>query len=375
VAVTRLLPIAFIGFVVLGMPRAAEGVAWPSMADELDQRLGALGWLIALHIAGYFVASVANGEVTRRIGTGRALVTSGVMASLALAGYAIAPNWPFLLSAAVILGFGGGLIDAAMNAHVALNHGARAMGWLHASFGLGATLAPLIMTWLITDDAALWREGFGLLAGIQLVVTVAFWRTRRRWDAPGTVTRPAHRRPAGVLALLTAFLLVAGIEGGAGAWTFTFLTEGRSISDPLAGLLVTGFFASFTFGRVTLGIAGDRFAPGAYLAFGKAATLAGVALFWWNPSTWVSGLGLAVLGFGVAPIFPILIVMTPAIVSAEHAHDVVGYELGAATIGTAVIPAIIGVTVDVIGMHTIPVVLLIVAVLQAAITPGRSRHH
>jgi fucose permease len=229
------------------------------------------------------------------------------------------------------------------------------------------------MTWLIADDASQWRWGFGLLAGIQFIVTIAFWRTRRRWGAPGEDQRPAHERPTGVLALLAAFLLVAGIEGGAGAWSFTFLTEARSMSDGSAGLLVTGFFGSFTLGRVAMGVAGERVTPTAYLAAGKATTLVGIALFWWNPTSWIAGLGLALAGFGIAPIFPILMVMTPAIVGAEHAHDVVGYELGAAILGAAVVPALMGITVDSIGMHTIPVVLLIVAGLQAAITPGRAR--
>jgi fucose permease len=369
-----LLPIAFIGFVILGMPRAAESVAWPSMSTDLDQRLGALGWLIAVHIAGYFVASIANGEITRRLGTGRALVTSGLLASGALIGYAVTPGWAFLLVAAFLLGVAGGMIDAAMNAYVALNHSARVMGLLHASFGLGATLSPLVMAWLITGESSNWRWGFALLAALQGAVTIAFWRTRNRWEALDGNTPERSGRPSGVLPLLAGFLLVAGLEGGSGAWAFTFLTKELAVSDGVAGLLVGAFYACFTLGRVVMGIAGDRISPAGYVAFGKIASIVGVALLWWSPTPSVAGLGLLLIGLGIAPLFPILMVITPAIVGPEHAHDVVGYELGAATVGAALVPGIIGAAVDTVGTQSIPVVLAVVTVAQALIVPSRGRN-
>ena len=241
-AAIRLLPIVFAGFVMLGIPRAAEGVAWPSMAEDLDQRLGALGWLIAIHIAGYFLASIANGPVTRRYGTGRTLVVSGMLASVALVGYAVTPNWEILLIAAALLGVASGMIDAAGNAYVALRHGSRAMGFLHASFGIGTTLGPLIITWLNTSIDGGWRWGFALFALMQALVTVAFWITRRRWVLPeASRIRPSSFRIPGLYPLLVAFLLVAGVEAGTAAWAFTYMTREVGLGDSPAGLVVAAF--------------------------------------------------------------------------------------------------------------------------------------
>jgi fucose permease len=368
----RLIPIAFLGFVVLGMPRAAESVAWPSMADDLGQTLGALGWLITAHIGGYFVAAVANGVVTRRLGTGRVLVTSGVVASIALVGYGATTGWWMLLVAAVVLGIGAGMIDAAMNAYVALNHSTRVMGLLHASFGLGATLGPLIMTWLITDGAARWRLGFLILAGTQLTVTLAFWSTRTRWGATEPLPR-SSQRPAGVMPLLLGFFLVSGIEGATGTWAYVYFTEGLAMAERPAGLLVTGFFAAYTAARVTMGLAGDRIATSSYLRFGKSATLIGVGLMAWNPTTAVSAAGLLIAGMGMALLFPIMMLVTPALVGTDHAHDVVGYELGAATLGMAGIPAAIGLAVDAFDVGTIPPILTAVAVALVLVVPSHGR--
>lgn len=368
----RILPLAFAGFIALGMPKAAEGVAWPSMADELGQSLGALGWLVAVHISGYFVASIANGEVSRRIGTGSALVVAGATASLALIGYAVTPSWPPLLLAAVFLGLAGGLVDAGVNAHVALRHSARAMGLLHASFGLGSTLAPLVMTWLITSHDDGWRWGFAVLAVVQIVVAVAFWVQRDRWEAPVKTHHTSQRSLEGIAPLLAAFVLIAGLESGAGAWAFTYLTEDLGVATGPAGLYVAAFFACFTAGRVLMGIAGDRIAPRSYLAAGVAGALVGIAMLWWSPSEWVAAAGLAVAGLGVAPLFPVLVLITPEIVGPDRSHDVVGYELGAAVLGGAIVPALIGVLVDAVGTGVIPVVLVFVAIAQLAVVPNRA---
>lgn len=368
----RILPLAFAGFIALGMPKAAEGVAWPSMADDLGQRLGALGWLVAVHIGGYFIASIANGEVTRRLGTGSALVVSGATASLALIGYAITPNWPLLLLAAVFLGLAGGLVDAGVNAHVALHHSARAMGLLHASFGLGATLAPLVMTWLITAHSDGWRWGFAVLALVQIAVAGAFWAQRDRWNAPVASGDTPQRNLTGIAPLLAAFVLVASLETGTGTWAFTFLTEELGVATGAAGLYVTAFFGCFTAGRVLMGIAGDRWTPRTYLTAGASCALLGVLMLWWSPADWVAAVGLVFTGLGVAPIFPVLMLITPAIVGSDRAHDVVGYELGAATLGAVIVPALIGVLVDVVGTATIPVVLAVVAVAQLIVVPRRA---
>jgi fucose permease len=368
----RILPLAFAGFIALGMPKAAESIAWPSMADDLDQRLGALGWLVATHIVGYFLASIANGEVTRRIGTGAALVGAGVMASISLVGYAVTPGWAFLLVAAVFLGVGGGLVDAGINAHVALHHSARAMGLLHASFGLGATLAPLVMTWLITTRADGWRWGFAVLAVVHMAVTGAFWVQRGRWGAPLTPVHRPQRNLDGLGPLLAAFVLIAGLESGAGTWAFTFLTEDLQIATGRAGLYVTGFFGCFTAGRVLMGVMGDRWSPRSYLVTGVGAALAGILLLWWSPGEWATAFGLALAGLGVAPLFPILVLITPSIVGPDRAHDVVGYELGAAVLGGAIVPAFIGVLVDTVGTGVIPVILAFVATAQLVVVPRQT---
>jgi len=224
-----ILLIAFVAFIALGMPKAAFGVAWPSMAIDLSAPLADLGLFVAIHTGAYFVASLVSGRLSHRIGNGPMLTASAWALTLGLAGYAAAPNRAGLALAAVVLGLGGGLLDAGINAHVALDYGARAMGLLHASFGIGATMGPLVMTVILALDAS-WRIGFVPLVALQAGIAIAIWRTSADWDTAaeksgGRPRLPSAQRTTAALAVLV-FALIGSIEVSTGSWTYTLLTEG-----------------------------------------------------------------------------------------------------------------------------------------------------
>ena len=46
----------------------------------------------------------------------------------------------------VVFGLGFGAVDAAVNVHAAHHFSARQINWMHASYGAGATLGPLLAT-------------------------------------------------------------------------------------------------------------------------------------------------------------------------------------------------------------------------------------
>ena len=57
----------------------------------------------------------------------------------------------------VFSGFGNGLEDGAFNAWIgAMEYPNQLLGVLHASYGLGATISPLIATSLVTKGALPW---------------------------------------------------------------------------------------------------------------------------------------------------------------------------------------------------------------------------
>ena len=63
--------------------------------------------------------------------------------ALPTAVFATGPTWPVLVLCGLLVGTGGGILDGGMNIYFAANHGPRLMNWLHASFGIGATLGRM----------------------------------------------------------------------------------------------------------------------------------------------------------------------------------------------------------------------------------------
>lgn len=364
-AARALIGLSFAGFIALGMPEGALGVAWPSLAAQFERPLGELGLLLVVYTSGYLASTVSNGWLMRRFGLGRMLPASAMIAAASLVVYAATGHWGVLVAASWLLGSAGGLIDAGVNAYTALRHGSRIMNLLHASFGLGATLGPLVMTLAI--DAGTYRTGYWLLAAIQAMLAAGFWVSRRRWSIPPSGAEPAGRagrRPL-LVASLAVFFLYTGVEVATGQWAFTLLTLDRGIDAVPAGLLVTAYWGTFTLGRlITAGI-GDRRRPEGMVGAGMAAALAGAVLLWWNPVDWLGAAGLLIIGLSLAPIFPLLTLLTPGRLGQAYAPTAIGFQLAAASVGAATLPGLIGLAVNRSGPGAIGWMLALFAGLLA----------
>lgn len=76
---------------------------------------------------------------------------------IAYAVIAVHPPYPVLIVIFTIAGFGNGILDSAWNAWVgAMAHANETLGFLHAFYGLGAVLSPLIATTMITKGGLEW---------------------------------------------------------------------------------------------------------------------------------------------------------------------------------------------------------------------------
>src|SRR5207244_2331111 len=213
-------------FIALGLPAGVIGVAWPHMRASLGAPLAGLGLLLAAFTVGYFVASAGSGPVTFRFGTATLLVGGCALASIGSLGLSLAGQWWIVPLVGLVLGAGSGLIDAAVNAHVSLNRGVRYMGWLHASWAVGAALGPPLVV-ASTGATGSWRAAFGAMAGAFLAVGFLIGYRRQDWidlrpdgerpSSAALVPRSSRRRA--LVLLIGLFILGAGLEGTAGDWS------------------------------------------------------------------------------------------------------------------------------------------------------------
>jgi fucose permease len=142
-----------------------------------------------------------------------------------------------------------------------------------------------------------------------------------------------------------------------GAWTYTLLTESRGIPPAQAGLWAGSYWATFTIGRIIAGLFAKRVGVNALVQGSLLGAIAGALLLWWNPAAVANLAAVALIGFAIAPIFPALVSGTEARVGAEHAANTIGMQMAASGLGTALIPALMGVLAQDISLEVIPVCL------------------
>lgn len=380
--VTRsLIILSFIAFIALGMPDGLLGVAWPSIRENFGLPLDALGTLLFGLTSGYLLASFANGWLMNRIGVGKLLAGSAILTAVALTGYTISPSWWVMLPFGFLAGIGAGGIDASLNAWVEAHLSPRIMQWLHASFGVGITSGPLIMTAGIAQTGS-WRTGYWIVAAAQLTLGLIFLTRARLWDnapkaphyeaetASGAAPAPfaaTLKNPASWLSA-SLFFVYSGIELGMGYWAYTWLSTALALSATFAGIWTAAYWAAFTAGRITAGIFAHRIPPikllsGAIIAV-VIVTLALAAV----PFREAKIAGILLLGLVIAPIFPSMVSTTSKRVGREHAGSTIGMQMAMAGLGVGLMPGLMGVIAKRFGLSLIPWMIALCALILAGIT-------
>lgn len=366
-----LVALAFVAFIALGMPDGLLGVAWPTMRSNFNIPLDYLGWLMVTSTTGYLISSFSSGRLLHRMGVGRLLMVSCILTSAALAGYTFVPSWWMLVILGVVAGLGAGAIDAGLNTYVVAHFSERTMQWLHASYGIGITSGPLIMTYALGTLQS-WRTGYRIVGAFQLVLALCFLFTIPMWSRNGSQSGSQstqimeYKTPilksltqSRVLLSMLLFFLYVGAEISLGAWSYTLLTESRGIAPKLAGFLTGSYWGVFTVGRILAGLFSRRVNSNTLTKIGISGALAGALLLWWNPATWINPLAVGIIGFSIAPIFPALTSGTNHRVSPEHTANTIGLQMTASGLSGAIIPGLVGVLARRISLEVIPVCLVI----------------
>jgi fucose permease len=367
-----LVILAFVAFIALGLPDGLLGVGWPSIRAGFSIPLDAIGMFLTASVVGYMTSSFMSGFLLARVGVGRVLAASCFLTGLALIGFTLVPAWWMMVLLGVFSGLGAGAIDASLNTYVAAHFGEGLMQGLHASWGVGITLGPIIMTLGLTALNT-WKFGYQVVGGFQLALAVCFVLTLAMWDQHNqpsssdtekkltdyqTPMGETLRQPQVWLSMLL-FVLYVGAETSLGTWTYTLLTESRGVNQTLAGLFAGSYWLTFTVGRISAGIIANRIGVNKLILGGLVGALLGTVLLVWNPSEFANVLAVAIIGLSIAPIFPALMSGTRQRVGDHYAANTIGMQMASAGLGTAIIPSLMGVLARQISLEIIPICLLI----------------
>jgi fucose permease len=366
-----LIFLAYVAFVSLGMPDGLFGVAWPSIRVSFSLPLDSAGLLLSAMVAGYLIASFLSGPLVTRFGVGHILAASCAATGLGLIGYTIVPYWWMVILLGVVAGLGAGAVDTGLNAYAAAYFSEGLMQWLHACYGVGVTLGPIIMTFALMVMNS-WRVGYAIVGGFQLALAACFVLTLPMWEQkkPDNQNHNDKRltdyktplsetlcQPRVWLSILL-FFFYTGTEGSLGTWAYSLLIESRGINPGLAGLWVGSYWATFTIGRIAAGLYTKRVGLHRLILFSLTSALLGSLLWWWNPINLSSLIAVALIGLSIAPIFPALMSGTSERVGVHFAANTIGMQAAAGGLGIALIPAFEGILARQISLEIIPICLV-----------------
>ena len=375
-----LILLIFVAFIALGMPDGLLGVGWPTIRTDFGIPLDSIGMLLFASMTGYLTSSFLSGAILRRWSVGKVLIASCAATGIGLIGYTLVPQWWMMVSLGVLAGLGAGTIDAGLNAYVANHFGPGLMQWLHASYGIGITIGPLLMTYFVTQ-AAQWRSAYLVVGGFQLVLSVVFVLTLPLWTANDKlkVDEQAQAKPVektrliqtlripGVWLSGALFFLYVGSEVMLGTWTFSLLTEARGVAPELAGIFAGSYWFSFTIGRILAGLVTRKIRIDRLVLGSLLVAVAGAILLVASSNPWASLVAVAVIGFAFAPIFPGFVTGTAHRVGQKHHDNAIGMQIAIGGIGGTSLTSLVGVLARRFGLEVMPVALLTLLVLLTAL--------
>lgn len=350
-------------FSLLGLLYAVLGPALPTLSRQFALSAASASLLLSLNSAGAFVGVITAGVLSNRWQPQQRALLALVLIALGCVGLSFAASFPQALGAALLLGFGFGLLDLTINVWLSLSYGERSaavLNLLSASFGVGAVLIPLA-TSLAGGDFRPPLLGCAALATVLLPLLLTMRPPPAAVIPPAARRNPARRSRALLVGFVLLFLTYVGVEGGVSAWEVTHLRGVLNLTTATAAQLTSLFWLSFTVGRLVSALLALRLEP-AQLVIGSLAlstvSLALATLPAAAPAAYT------LTGLFLAPVFTTGLVWLTRVLPTGGATT---WVFASSFLGPVGFAPIIGAATDRFGSSAIPVTLLGITLLSLTV--------
>lgn len=387
-----LLAVIYLAFISLGLPDALLGSGWPTMYTQLQVPFSYAGIISMIISAGTIVSSFFSDRLTRKFGAGLVTAVSVLLTAGALFGFSVSDSFYLLCIMAIPYGLGAGAVDAALNNYVALHYSSRHMSWLHCFWGVGAAASPYIMGFCLGKGLG-WSRGYFSVSMIQIVITAILFISLPLWKSR-TDEKEGEIEPKGAEAeqiqtdqtkaasskalslreilrikgapyILITFFAYSAMETTTGLWASSYLVQYLLMEPEKAAKFASFFYLGITVGRFLCGFVADRMGDKALIRLGGGIVGAGILLVLIPfPVTTPALLGLVIIGFGCAPVYPAIIHSTPFYFGKENSQALIGIQMACAYVGSTFMPPLLGTLAARIGIWLYPVFLLVFEVLM-----------
>ena len=356
----------YLAFILLGLTVAAEGPTLLQLAENTASELDQISSIFIFGSFGYLSGSYIGGRLYDRIPGHQFMAGILVMLGITIALVPVATSLWALLLIILLLGLAKGALDVGCNTLLLWVHDDKVdpfMNGLHACFGVGAFVAPLIVARVITITGNIYWV-YWIFAILAFPIAVFVWSLsspspRRTPDEHKDTPLPIV--PVAIMVL--CFVLYVGAEVGYGNWIYTYSFKLGLATEVEAALLTSAFWGSFSLGRLLAIWISTRVRPLTvlYADFTGCVVSVGLILLF-KESSIVLWLGTILLGLSMASIFPTFLTL-----SEERMHvtgTMAGWFLVGGGIGGMILPWGIGQAFVRIGAGAMVVIVFTAVVLN-----------
>jgi fucose permease len=375
---------SYLSILAYGMCITIIGPALGAVGKTFALSPAQLGLFTTALSAGLLPAVLLGGNLVDRYGARVVGVAGQASLTAGLALFSVTSSFPVALLAFFMMGIGGGSIEILTNtvmSELYPHKRASALNLLHAFFGIGALVGPLLSGGLI-DAGIAWENAYRILAafsaGVIFLVATASFPARAAAVVSDKVDFSDFlaivRTP--VAFLFGAVLIVyVGCEMGITYWSVLYLTQRHSLSILLAGSFLSYFWVAITVGRFVVFFTARKIGDRLMLLILTVLALLSYALFLTAGQGWVSGVGLTLVGLFFSGIFPTALGLGVN----RFAHvpgTITGFMMTFMAGGMLIFPYVVGLITNVsslsMGMLFILLLLACLTVLTALLALRRS---
>ncbi|KAI9509245.1 MFS general substrate transporter [Russula earlei] len=393
-----------------GWSDSSTGPLLPRIQSVYHVGFAVVSIIFIANCIGFVTGSIANIVLNDKLGFGRVIALGSIAQIVAFSVMASAPPFPVFAIAYAINGFGASLEDAQANGFVAnyKENASTKMGILHAAYGAGALVSPLVATQFAQSH----RWSFHYLTSLacatlntvlllcifkfktqdgesDLIEDMLILTSNHDSECLAQIGQEVEEKEAvggskykemfklRALHLLAFFILVyVGVEVTIGSWIVTYVIHVRH-GGPSSGYISAGFFGGLTVGRVVLLWVNEKIGEQLAIFIYVFLSIGLELVVWLVPSLIGGAVAVSLVGVLLGPIYPIVMNEAGRILPRWLLTGCIGWIAGFGQTGSAALPFMTGAIASKTGIKSLQPLLVsmmgLLVVLWAWVPKGHPR--
>lgn len=355
-------------FILCGMMSLSIGTLLPYIRDAKGLTYAFCGMIVSLHSVGNLVSGFVAGALSNFIGSKKSILFFDVFFALAYVFIIFGNNNFFIAAAFFLTGIARGAASNFCNAVINdLAPGkASILNGLHAMFAIGAFIFPLLLITVTANHEANWIYACYFMLVMGILSWILYYMIP--FEEEGAVAEKKEKassfgffkEPLFYLCTVTLFFYLCAEQGVIG-WMVTYFQDTGLLPASLSQVTASVLWVMILAGRLIVAWASERFQKEKLLLIMGGGIVCFFFLLLNSTQTFWIIIGIMGFGFTMAGIFPTTVSFAGFVI--QKYSLAWSFILTIASIGSIVMPSIVGAIAENVGiaagMNSIIVVIVI----------------